>query len=443
MRPTTSNANTDSLLAMAVSHHQAGRLGEAEALYRQTLDLDPTNADALHLLGLVTLTRDPVEATQLIAKALKKVPKNILFLSNLAKAQNAAGENSKAVNTLKRVIKLDPKNDAAMNSLGVLYAGLRDQRKAEYTLRQAIKIRPDHGEYWNNLGLILSASDKKIEAIEALEQGLKIAPDYPVLLNSIGAVHRDMEHLEESINMLEKAIAKAPTYFEAISNLGVSLNDAGRYEAAIEKFEAALELNPEHGETWRGLSKPLMTLGHKARALEACEQAMKLAPGNIVALWERALVNLLSADFATGWSDYRARPMVNRKKWPPPDNPVDPTADLSGRHFVLMGEQGLGEELFFLRFAARLKKCGARITACIDERLVPMVQRLGFVDNTQSKTSPPPKDGEHILIGDLGWFAGWGDVTPPPVAIAALEENAELIRQRLIKAGPGPYTALT
>ncbi|MGY9006960.1 MAG: tetratricopeptide repeat protein, partial [Alphaproteobacteria bacterium] len=171
MRPTTSNANTDSLLAMAVSHHQAGRLGEAEALYRQTLDLDPTNADALHLLGLVTLTRDPVEATQLIAKALKKVPKNILFLSNLAKAQNAAGENSKAVNTLKRVIKLDPKNDAAMNSLGVLYAGLRDQRKAEYTLRQAIKIRPDHGEYWNNLGLILSASDKKIEAIEALEQG--------------------------------------------------------------------------------------------------------------------------------------------------------------------------------------------------------------------------------------------------------------------------------
>ncbi len=41
------------LLDQALQHHQAGRLGDAERLYREILAADARNADALHLLGVL------------------------------------------------------------------------------------------------------------------------------------------------------------------------------------------------------------------------------------------------------------------------------------------------------------------------------------------------------------------------------------------------------
>ena len=41
------------LLDSAVARHRAGRLGEAEALYKQILLIEPGHADSLHLLGVL------------------------------------------------------------------------------------------------------------------------------------------------------------------------------------------------------------------------------------------------------------------------------------------------------------------------------------------------------------------------------------------------------
>ena len=91
--PSIANSSTPRELADAMAHHQAGRLGDAEALYHQVLAQDPQNGDALHLLGLVTLARGaPRQAVELIAKALKTAPKSSLFLGSLADAQSAAGD---------------------------------------------------------------------------------------------------------------------------------------------------------------------------------------------------------------------------------------------------------------------------------------------------------------------------------------------------------------
>ena len=45
------------LMAGALADHQAGRLNEAEQLYRQVLRLDPEYADALHFLGVLSHQR--------------------------------------------------------------------------------------------------------------------------------------------------------------------------------------------------------------------------------------------------------------------------------------------------------------------------------------------------------------------------------------------------
>ena len=68
--------------------------------------------------------------------------------------------------------------------------------------------------------------------------------------------------------------------------------------------------------------------------------------------------------------------MVDRSRWPIPEVPLG--ADLTGRHVIVMGEQGLGEELFSLRFAKTLKDRDARLTACVDRRLVPMLCQVAL-----------------------------------------------------------------
>jgi hypothetical protein len=55
---------------MAVQHHRAGRVREAEALYRQVLGAQPGHADALHLLGVLAHQTGRTEYTiQLIPRA--------------------------------------------------------------------------------------------------------------------------------------------------------------------------------------------------------------------------------------------------------------------------------------------------------------------------------------------------------------------------------------
>ncbi|MET0322796.1 MAG: tetratricopeptide repeat protein, partial [Duganella sp.] len=60
-----------SLLQQAVQLQQQGQLAPARALYRQVLELDPRNFDALHLLGVLARPPgDPAAAIDRIGPAL-------------------------------------------------------------------------------------------------------------------------------------------------------------------------------------------------------------------------------------------------------------------------------------------------------------------------------------------------------------------------------------
>ena len=52
----------DQAMRIAVGHHQAGRLAEAEAIYRQVLGQQADHSDALHLLGVLACDTGHLEA---------------------------------------------------------------------------------------------------------------------------------------------------------------------------------------------------------------------------------------------------------------------------------------------------------------------------------------------------------------------------------------------
>jgi Flp pilus assembly protein TadD len=91
--PTTSEA-----LAIAVRHHQAGRLQAAAQIYRQVLAVEPNQVDALHLLGVIAFQAGKFDlAIEYIGRAIGLAGTHAAFHSNLGNALQAQGKLDEAV----------------------------------------------------------------------------------------------------------------------------------------------------------------------------------------------------------------------------------------------------------------------------------------------------------------------------------------------------------
>src|SRR4051812_49024322 len=96
-------------MRVAIGHHQAGRLAEAEAIYRQILAQSPDHADALHLLGtLAGQTGHTDAAIDLIGRAIAITPTPAVFHSNLGETYRRSGQWERAIASLHRATELGP-----------------------------------------------------------------------------------------------------------------------------------------------------------------------------------------------------------------------------------------------------------------------------------------------------------------------------------------------
>ena len=69
------DANVDRDFQLAVEQHQAGRLSEAEAAYRQILARNPNHVEALHLLGVLAVQLGRLDtAVELIRQTVRLEP---------------------------------------------------------------------------------------------------------------------------------------------------------------------------------------------------------------------------------------------------------------------------------------------------------------------------------------------------------------------------------
>ena len=103
-------------LESALSHHQAGRLAEAEKIYRQILAQQPDHADALHLLGVLAeqAGRSDV-AVDLIRRAIAICSTNASYYGNLGIARKATGSSTKPSRPIGRrfgLSRITPKHTA-------------------------------------------------------------------------------------------------------------------------------------------------------------------------------------------------------------------------------------------------------------------------------------------------------------------------------------------
>jgi predicted O-linked N-acetylglucosamine transferase (SPINDLY family) len=351
-------ATISEALAIAIQHHQAGRFQVAEQIYRQILEAEPNQADAIHFLGVLAhQAGQHAVAVQYIQRAIALDGNVADFHNNLAEAYLALQRIPEAVASYRRALELKANYAEAHYNLGNV---LKDQGKLDEAIacyRRAIALKPDSAEAHNNLGIALKDQGNLDDAIACYRRALELKPEFFEAHNNLGNAFRDQARLEEAVACCRRALALKPEsarahnnlgnalkdqrkldeavacycrarelksdYAEAHNNLGVAFQDQGKLDEAVACYRRALELKSDYAEAHSNLGHALKDQGSLDDAVSSCRRALELKPnyaaaqnnlgnalkdqGNLddaVACYRRALE--LKPDFAQAHSNLLA-----------------------------------------------------------------------------------------------------------------------------------------
>jgi tetratricopeptide (TPR) repeat protein len=336
-----------------------------------------------------------------------------------------AGEFANAEQLFGALVRQHPRLHAGWNALAVTAIRAGEPALAESRARRALEFDRRNPLYLNNLGVALGELGRFDEAEAALRRALKLKPAYPEGLFNLGKVLHKKGLLVDALRAYERAYAMDCEF------PGLRLALAVMYQLHARPARA-LELMHEFPR----LDEPLApyyadVLGEA----EGAEQALSWMQLTLAAHhdWNRlryslALALLASGRWREGWAAYQSRPSV-------PARVVEMLPQhLDGKRVALRAEQGLGDTLFFLRFASALEERGARLTLECPDKLAPALRGSGVADVR-------PAIGESSFdytfwIGDLPRVLG-SEKTPPAFGLKAGEAP------RLDVLGPAPYLAIT
>lgn len=400
MKPATQSAFAEALGA-ALQAHGRGALDEATLWLDTAERLVPSHPDLSHLRGLVALGRlQPGEAVAWIERATQASPRVAMYWNNLGVARRAAG----------------------------------DLDGAALAHRRALTLKPDYASAQNNLGAVEAERGDYEAAARSFETALGLgATDPDVFANAALALARD-ERGEDAFAMILRAESRKLRTARLDIARGVALVACQRYREAIDALSAAAARWPSNVEAWHNLGYALERVDALRPAADALEHALALAPEDPSTHLSLGMVQLALGDYRAGWASCRRRrngPRRFESATPPPFG-----SDLRGRRIRLCQDQGVGDDLFFLRFAPELQRRGAEIVVDVDKRLQPMLARAGF--RITGRTD------ESVLTGDLPFRLGHerAEDSPPSLRLAPLAGRVEL--QRALLAGlPRPWIAVS
>lgn len=165
-------------LALAAKHHQEGRIEDAEQLYRQVLNNNPRNVDALRMLAMVAATAKRYDdAERLLRKAVGIAPDFLTAVVDLGRVLKEQDRFEEAIDCFKNAIAINPNNPHTHFLLAGAYSPAALNHEAAREYRRALDLAPEHPGALLGLGNALKTIGKQDEAIKAYRDCIRVRPD--------------------------------------------------------------------------------------------------------------------------------------------------------------------------------------------------------------------------------------------------------------------------
>ena len=291
---------------------------------------------------------------------------------------------------------------------------------------------PQDAAIWSNVALARRNLGRTGEAAHAIAKALAIDGSVAGAWNTAGLVEQDRRDFEKARSHFTRALALDARLAAAWMNLGNSEHGLGNVTAALEAFGRALAIDASVPELHYNLGLLHQNAtGDIEQAIAHYREAVRLAPDYALAHHNLGHVLFLAGRFDEAWREHLWRRGSRRDVRPVPQ----------GTRVAIVAEQGLGDILFYLRYAPALRSRAAALDFAGDRRLHPMLARTGLFTTLVAKPEELRGDAVTVLAGDLP-LAAQSTAVPAPLPLAADATRRDALRARLQALGRPPYVAL-
>jgi tetratricopeptide (TPR) repeat protein len=391
----------------AASHYRQGRLDEADRICTRVLKARPDWVDAIHLAGLIKLD---------------------------------SGKAAAAHALLTGAAKLNPGSVPVLASLGRTLAALNRNDEALAVIDKALALAPDSFEAINSRGNVLLRLGRAGEALEAFERVLAIEPRFVGARGNLGNALAALGRFEEALTQFDALLAAHPGHAETQLNRGSALAALGRNAEAIQAYDRALALRPDYLRARIGRGAALQALNRHDEALAEFGKVLAVDKNNANARHNEAISLLTLGDYRRGFERYEAR--WRRIGMPRPRSFGKPLwlgeYPLARKTILVHAEQGLGDTLQFVRYAALLARSGAKVLLEAQPELVGLLSRVDGVSAVVARGETLPSYDVHCPTGSLPRALGTEVATIPAGIpyLAASPGRVTLWHERIEQLAP-------
>lgn len=480
------NPRAQQLLAQAFQLLSSGQLREAQRACRKAVQARPDLPEAHLLLSEIHHQGgDAVRARECADRALRLRPGWSEAYVALGNAEALAGNPQAAERHFRSAIAAGSPGAGVHANLGHVLRrqGRLEEARAAYEL--ALSREPNALELQLNAAMVLSELGEKTQALERAHDAAEGFPDSPQAHLAVGNALADLGRHGKALPAYARALELDPGFPAA------QLNQARAFFATGQKAQAAAALgellrrDPAASEPRELLLRVLQSDRRFVEMEAMAREAMARHPESVVyphqlgvSLWWQGRHDEALAAFAMldrvaqdrtgddyqvakldhassllacghwreGWEAYhhRASRVAGRAKFPRLVEDPRAIAHLARpARILVVAEQGLGDELFFLRFAQPLRERGHRLLGCYDSRLQSLLRAMaGMFEVLTSTGDATPIDADFTLLsGDLPLACG--QEFAAPVALPVDSRRRASFEAQLRQFGPPPYIGVT
>lgn len=210
------------------------------------------------------------------------------------------------------------------------------------------------------------------QAIEITDTIIKKYPRIAGVHNLRAHACRELGRYEEAEHSARRAIDLNPDFAEAFNNLSCIQFHLKRPAEALSSIDTALQLDPNSADAHGNRGSALLALNRVLEAIVEYRTAQRLAPDFSLAHFHEGICHLLLGDYERGWQKYEYRWQTQSPQFAKKfsfGDAWDGSENLRGKTILLYPEQGLGDTVQFLRFAASVVELGAHVSLLVPKCL--------------------------------------------------------------------------
>lgn len=296
----------------AIEYHQNGDLGRAEIEYQRILASNPSNADALHLLGVIALQSAQWDlAAKYISHALDINPSQAAALNNYGIVLKELKQYPRAIEQYLRAIGLNRGDANTYMNLGNVYQAMGDYEKAIGAYDKSMVLEPSFVSVMINKAAAQDKLQRRANSVRILKCALMVNPQDASIHNNLGNIYQSTNQTRCALQCFTRALEINPLFHDAYYNRGNVRRELNQLDSALADYDRAISINAHIPEYYINRGNTQRELLRTKDAYTSFTNAVRISPHDARAYSNRGNAALDQGQVELALADYCCAVVLN------------------------------------------------------------------------------------------------------------------------------------